>query len=129
VIQFRGVLPSGETDQVDVRVAAIMPFLVMKAMAMDGRIKNKDPYDIYYCLTHYPLGMEGIIEEFRPHRNNALVKQAIEKIGTKFSSIDDYGPRSVPEAGNITDPTEREIMARTSFERINDFLRKVQPGK
>jgi hypothetical protein len=45
-----GELPGGGKDSVTIRVASIVPFIVMKAMALDDRLKEKDARDIYYCL-------------------------------------------------------------------------------
>ena len=45
----------GGKDSVAVRVAGIVPFIVMKAMAVADRIKEEDTWDIWICLTSYVL--------------------------------------------------------------------------
>jgi hypothetical protein len=59
-VEISGALPDGGEDNASVRVAAIVPFLIMKSMALRDRLKEKDAYDIYtpahpldVCL--YPL--------------------------------------------------------------------------
>ena len=47
-IRIEGKLPEGGKDSVIVRVASTMPFLGMKGMALADRLKEKDPWDIYY---------------------------------------------------------------------------------
>jgi hypothetical protein len=46
-VTIEGTLPDGAKDTVKVRVASIVPFLVMKGMALDERLKEKDAWDIY----------------------------------------------------------------------------------
>lgn len=36
----------------------------MKAQALNSRLKEKDAYDIYYCLTNFPDGMDALVEAF-----------------------------------------------------------------
>jgi hypothetical protein len=38
-------LPSGAKDAVNLRIASIVPFLIIKAMALRDRIKEKDAWD------------------------------------------------------------------------------------
>jgi len=44
-VRLEGTLPDGAVDEVQVRVASVVPFLVMKAMALADRRKAKDAYD------------------------------------------------------------------------------------
>jgi len=44
-VKVTGTLPEGGDDVVTVRVASIVPFLVMKGMALASRIKSKDAYE------------------------------------------------------------------------------------
>jgi hypothetical protein len=51
---LRGVVtPSagGGKNSAIVRVASIVPFLVIKGMALYDRLKEKDAWDIYFCLV------------------------------------------------------------------------------
>ncbi len=56
----------------------------MKGMALDDRLKEKDAWDIYYCLLNYPEGLDRIAEEFRPYLENGLVKEGLQKIARHF---------------------------------------------
>ena len=64
-VRLEGPLPEGGRDSALVRVASIVPFLVMKSMALDSRLKEKDAWDIWFCLHHYSGGLEAIVEAFR----------------------------------------------------------------
>ena len=97
VVTLEGELPGGARDTVKVRVASIVPFLVMKGMALDDRLKEKDAWDIYYCIQNYPGGLDHLIGEFRPHIEHGLVKEGLEKIAKHFASEKHMGPRFVAD--------------------------------
>ena len=121
-IRIEGRLPGGAHDTVTVRVATIVAFFIMKGMAMETRMKEKDAWDIYYCLLNYPGGIDALAEEFKPHLHYGLVKEGLQKIAGKFSSEKAFGPKSVAEFEGIDDPEERERIQRDAFERVNALL-------
>lgn len=124
-IRVEGTLPNGAHDTVIVRVASIVPFLVMKGMAMEDRLKEKDAYDIYYTVLHYPGGIDALAEEFKPHLHHGLVKEGLQKIAGKFSSERSFGPTSVADFQEVDDPEERSLLQRDAFERLRALLQKL----
>jgi hypothetical protein len=124
-IRVEGKLPNGAQNVVRVRVASIVPFLVMKGMAMDTRMKEKDAYDIYYCVRHYPGGIDALAEEFKPHLHHGLVKEGLLKMAGKFSSEKAFGPKCVAEFEEIEDLDEQERIQRDAYERVNALLNKL----
>jgi hypothetical protein len=122
---IEGQLPGGGKDSVKVRVASIVPFFVMKGMAMEGRLKEKDPWDVYYCIKNYPGGVDALVQEFEPHVKHGLVKEGLEKIANKFASVEHVGPKSVAYFEELTDPEEREIRERDAFEQVDYLLEKL----
>jgi hypothetical protein len=124
-VTLTGTLPGGGKDSATVRVASIVPFFVMKAMAMRGRLKEKDAYDIYFCLKRYPTGISSIIEEFRPHLRNKLVQEGLEIMREKFSSIDSIGPVQIANFEAIMDLGERDIIQRDAFGQVEYFLEQL----
>ena len=84
-VSIEGFLPEGGKDKVSFKVAGIVPFLVMKGIAMHGRMKEKDAYDIFYCIDHFPGGVEKLIEAFKPFTGNTLVLEGLGKIRSKFA--------------------------------------------
>lgn len=125
-IRIEGTLPGGAHNSVSVRVASIVPFLVMKGMAMETRMKEKDAYDIFYCLLNYPGGIDALAEEFRPHLNHGLVKEGLQKIAGQFSSEKAFGPKSVADFEEIDDPDEQERIQRDAYERVNTLLSRLE---
>lgn len=119
---LNGTLPGGGKDSVTIRVASIVPFLVMKAMALAGRLREKDAWDIYYCIRYYPGGLDRLIEVFEPHLENGLVQEALAHLAEKFASPNHIGPKHVADFDDIIDPDERAFIQRDAFERIQALL-------
>ncbi len=124
-VTIEGTLPEGGKDSATVQVASIVPFLVMKGMALHDRLKEKDTYDIYFCLKNCADGLDGLIESFRPHVNHGLVREGLEKIADKFSSPEHFGPRSVAAFLDVTDPEDRDLLMRDAYERTSHLLRQL----
>jgi len=125
-ITVTGTLPGGGQDSVRVRVASVVPFLVMKTNALTDRMKEKDAWDIYYCLKNFPGGVRAVAEEFQPHRTHGLVREAMTKLREKFASPDHIGPKFIADFEEITDAETREGLQRDAFEQINFLLSQVQ---
>ena len=121
-VTLKGELPDGGKDKVSFRVAGIVPFLVMKGMAMYERMKEKDAYDIYYCVEHYPGGVEELASEFRPHLKNKLIIEGLEKIRSKFASAEHIGPKWVADFLEVADKEDRDIIMRRAYEKISELL-------
>jgi len=124
-ITLSGYLPNGAKDTVRIRVASIVPFIVMKGMALYDRLKEKDAYDIYFCLRNYPGGVDAIVQEFRPHVSHGLVKEALGKIGEKFATHEHVGPIHVADFLEIEDAEERERLQRDAYERAAYLIRNL----
>jgi len=124
-IFVEGEIQGGGLDRVTVRIASIVPFLVMKGMALDDRLKEKDAWDIYYCLIAYPGGIDALVEEFSPHLFHGLVREGLGKIATHFSSLKSIGPKFVADFEEAYDQEDVERITRDAFERINAFLNRL----
>ena len=121
-VVISGELPGGGLDSATIRVASIVPFLVMKAMALADRLKEKDAWDIYFCLRNYPDGLDALVAAFRPHVEHGLVREGLRKLAEKFASPEHIGPRFVADFEDVSDPEERELLQRDAFERVNYLL-------
>jgi len=60
-ISVQGVLQEGGKDQAIIRVASVVPFLVMKGMAVEDRLKEKDAWGIYYSVRYFPGGVDAVM--------------------------------------------------------------------
>ena len=66
LVAIDGPMPDGGTNRVEIAVCSIPALLAMKGHALHGRLKQKDAYDIYYCIRNYPDGIDALAEACRP---------------------------------------------------------------
>ena len=122
---IEGELPEGGREQARIRVSSAVAFLVMKGMALHDRLKEKDAWDIYFTLIHYPGDLDALAQEIRPHLHHGLVQEGLRKIAEKFTSPDHMGPRFVADFEDIQDRDERAIRMRDAYERVSHLLRDL----
>ena len=115
-------MPDGAKNEVTIRIAEIVPFLVMKGMALWDRYKEKDAYDIYFAVLYYPGGVEQLASVFYPFKSNKLIREGLGKIRAKFRDVESPGPVWVTIFEEIDDEEEKERVKRDVFERVNAFL-------
>ena len=123
-VPIEGTLPDGARDKATVRIAAIIPFLAMKGMALATLLKEKDAWDVYYCVKNYPGGADALSAEFAPHIGHGLINEGLRHISEKFASPDHTGPKSVADFDE-TDPDERAVIQRDAYERVLNLLRRL----
>lgn len=124
-VTIQGTLPGGGEDIVKVNVASVAPFIIMKGMALESRLKEKDAWDIYYCVRYFPGGEEALVQEFLPTLDHGLVQEGLRKIAEKFSFPKAVGPTHVADFEELTDLSERELIQRDAYERIDQLLRRL----
>jgi len=115
-------MPDGARNEVNIKIADIIPFLVMKGMALWERYKEKDAYDIYFALVHYPGGIDELAKIFRPFKSDKLVCEGLGKIRAKFKNLDGPGPSWLIYFEDVDEEEERERLKRDAYERANAFL-------
>ncbi|MDO8963344.1 MAG: hypothetical protein Q7W30_02510 [Coriobacteriia bacterium] len=123
--QIEARLPSGAIDTVTVRVACVVPYLVMKSSALDSRVKEKDAYDIWFTIANYPGGVSAVAEEFEPLAKHGLVVQALAILESKFASTEHFGPASVALFMEA-DGEEAERIKRDAYERVQALIAAVR---
>jgi Nucleotidyl transferase AbiEii toxin, Type IV TA system len=88
-------MPGGGVNQVEVAVATIPALLAMKGSALAGRYKEKDAYDVYYCVRNYPGGARALAEMCRPLLQHPSAVAGYRVVARKFESIESVGPKWV----------------------------------
>jgi hypothetical protein len=75
-----------------IRVANVVPFIVLKALAFDDRGEEKDAYDLVYCLMFYREGPEAVAAAFadsiRRAPDEPLFQRALAILRGRFASDD-----------------------------------------
>ena len=95
MVAVEGAMPGGGQNCVEIAVASIPALLAMKGYAINGRDKQKDAYDIYYCIRNYEGGPAALAKECQPILAEEKGRLGYQYIDQKFRHVDDYGPHCV----------------------------------
>jgi hypothetical protein len=116
----------GIQDCVAVRVANLLPFLVLKAYAIDERDKAKDSYDVVWILSTYKQGPRSAVEDLAnsPVLGHPDVPVAINHLRNHFRTHEHRGPSqyAIFELMDADDEDERARLRRFAHGTLADFL-------
>lgn len=128
MVAVSGSMPAGGTNRVEIAVCSIPALLAMKGHAIEGRHKQKDAYDIYYCVRNYPGGIEALAEACRPMLEKESGDDGYRFIAGKFETPESYGPTSVrlfvQETEVLRDRTP-EQWQQDAFGQVDAWLRAL----
>jgi hypothetical protein len=94
-VELAGRTVHGDRATRRVWVCGPAAFVVLKALAFDGRGKEKDAYDLFYVVHRFGRGAEDIAARLAPFRGEAVVSQALGVLARDFGNLDAVGPRAV----------------------------------
>jgi hypothetical protein len=98
----------------------------MKGHALHGRYKQKDSYDIYYCIRNYFGGAEALAEACFPILRHASGERGYSYIAEKFNALDGYGPtcvRQFVEDTAILGERTPDQWQQDAFGQVNAWLK------
>jgi hypothetical protein len=131
---IKGMLPSGAETRVVTKVSDLVGCLATKGLALKGRYKEKDAYDIFLVLRHYQEGTKKAAKEVRKFLGESVVAEALQEIQDKFRSVRSEGPFQVayflaPEDERLRERIQGEAYAvvRTFFESLNGTRQPSEP--
>lgn len=123
---FEGRMPDGRNNAVDLLVASIPAFLVMKGYALIGRDKKKDAYDIHFSVRNFEGGPHALAGACRPLLADQSVVMGYRNIASKFRHEDDFGPQTVrtflAESDALGEMTAEQIQV-DAFMQVRAWLR------
>ena len=128
LVAIEGTMPTGGMNRVEVAVCSIPALLAMKGHALNNRHKQKDAYDIYYCVRNYPGGPEALANDCRPIREHGSGETGYRYIAEKFRGEDDYGPtcvRQFVEDTRILGERTADQWQQDAFGQVNAWLRAM----
>ncbi|TWI29510.1 nucleotidyl transferase AbiEii/AbiGii toxin family protein [Mesorhizobium tianshanense] len=128
LVAISGDMPEGGTNRVEIAVCSIPALLAMKGYALNGRHKQKDAYDIYYCIRNYPDGIEALAEACKPLLEHESGAQGYKYIADKFDTAEGYGATSVRKfvaETDILDGRTPEQWQQDAFGQIDAWLRAL----
>lgn len=126
-VPLRGELldHAGFQERVELRVANLLPFILLKAFAIHDRDKAKDSYDLVWTLTAYREGPGSAAEAAAdsPVIDHPEIPCAIACVREHFQTPKHRGP-SQYAAFELTsdDEDERERLRRFAHGAIQEFL-------
>jgi hypothetical protein len=88
------MLDEGGRRGVEVNVVNLLPFIMLKAFALESRDKEKDAYDLVWTINAFgdgPASAAAAAAE-SPIAEHPLVAEAMELLAQRFSSLEDQGP-------------------------------------
>jgi len=84
-------------------------YVVLKALAVKGRGKFKDAYDLYYLVRNYGRGVADVAARLKPLLDDEKAREAVDILQEEFQAEDRIGPMRV--ALFLTAGPEEEIRA------------------
>jgi hypothetical protein len=128
LVAISGDMPEGGTNRVEVAVCSIPALLAMKGYALNGRHKQKDAYDVYYCIRNYPGGTDALANACKPVLEYKSGAQGYQYISDKFDTVEGYGATSVRKFVAETDILEgrsAEQWQQDAFGQVDAWLRAL----
>lgn len=91
-VVIEGLTLHGESASRTVNVTGPGAFVVLKALALSDRGENKDAYDLFYLLKHFPDGVRVVSKRLSGLLVDKNAKRAVEFLKTDFVEPDHVGP-------------------------------------
>lgn len=128
LVAITGPMPGGGHNRVEIAVCSIPALLAMKGYALQGRFKQKDAYDIYYCVRNYPEGLAALAEACRPLLALPSGERGYRYIAEKFESYDSFGPtcvRRFVEETQVMGERSAAQWQQDAFGQVDGWLRAL----
>lgn len=123
-ITIDGRMPDGSGNQVSARLVSPEAYILIKAIAMDERAKDKDAYDIAFVLSHYQPSLADLAEKVYGMSRTGIGREALELLRVKFSTFDSVGP---VWAGRVAATAGADLVQfqRAAYEDAADLFRLI----
>lgn len=70
-------------------------YVILKALAFDGRGENKDAYDLFYVLRNYAPAVDDVASHLRPLAGDPAARRALKVLRRDFVEPGATGPMGV----------------------------------
>lgn len=119
---IQGILPGGAETKVVAKISDVVGSLATKGLALKGRYKEKDAYDIYFVLRYYQGGPKKAAEQVRGFVGESIVSKALDEIREKFRTARSEGPFQVAHFLAPDDERLRERIQGEAYAVLNAFF-------
>lgn len=120
--RIEGILPSGAETKAVAKISDVVSTLATKGLALKGRYKEKDAYDIYFVLRYYQGGPKKVAEKVRGFLEEPLIAEALEEIREKFRTARSEGPFQVAYFLAPEDEELRERIQGNAYAVLSAFF-------
>lgn len=121
-IAIDGRMPDGSVNQVTARLVAPEAYILIKAIALDERTKDKDAYDIAFVLSHYQPSLTELARKVHGLSRAGIGKEALGLLRAKFRAFDSVGPVWAGRAAATAGEDEVQFQ-RAAFEDAAELFR------
>jgi len=128
LVAVDGPMPDGGRNRVEVAVCSIPALIAMKGHALNGRLKQKDAYDIYYSIRNYPEGIAALAEACRPILEHESGRRGYDYVADKFDTPDGFGPtcvRRFVENTQVLGERTPDQWQMDAFGQVDEWLRAL----
>lgn len=128
-VVIEGTMPNGAANKVQLLVCSIPALLAMKGHALNGRYKQKDAYDIYYCIVGFNGEIEVLAQLCAPILEFESGAVGFNYINDKFEQLEGYGPVCVREFvtdSKILDRRTPEQWQQDAFGQVDALMRALK---
>lgn len=127
-VAVEAMMPNGGHNRVELAVCSIPALLAMKGHALNGRLKQKDAYDVYYCIRNYPGGIAALAMDCHPLLKHQNAVDGYTFINAKFETLESFGPtcvRRFVEESQILGDRDPDQWQRDAFGQVDAWLRAL----
>lgn len=124
-VTIEGRLPNGASHRAKVLLCDVVACVATKGLALGGRYKEKDAFDLYSVLAHYKAGPGAVADEVRPFRAEPEVAEALGHLADWFDRLDGKGPRAVADFHYFESGDARSRRERDAYEVAGRFLERI----
>ena len=128
MVPIEGEMPDGGRNSLRIAVASIPALLAMKGYAIANRLKQKDAYDIYFCIRSFPGGLDALVAATTPLLEVDTAREGYRLLSVKFRDVDDFGPTSVRqfvEGSDALGDRTADQWQQDAFGQVDAWLREL----
>ena len=127
-VRLAGVNVNGDNVEEIINVCRPAAFIPLKALAFDGRRKDKDIYDLVFVLMHYQQGVQSVVDETTTDDfASEYFQEALESLRRHFRNITYVGPAAYANFCG------RQDLRALAFSTVQSYLNlidgKITSGK
>ncbi len=120
-VRLSGINANGDKVEEIINICRPAAFIPLKALAFDGRRKDKDIYDLVFVLTHYRQGIQSVVgETTKDDLASEYFQEALECLRRHFRDITYVGPAAY--ANFCGRPDTRAL----AFSTVQSYLIKIE---